>query len=233
MLFDLDGEPVDKTDQRPVYSERFIHSEMYKARPDVNSVVHSHSPTVVPFTVTNVPLKPIRAAFFYPEVPLFDTRDTAGWTNLLISDRKLGKALAEKLGVPVAFVAFGSSGELANAAEAGAWDVAFMPVDDERRQKLAFGPDYVLFQSTYLVPPGSPIQRFEEVDRPGVRVFGVENTTTARSAARALKQATLTNVKSGDDIYEAARSGKADAVALGRRRPLLLRALNDLYREAA
>jgi HCOMODA/2-hydroxy-3-carboxy-muconic semialdehyde decarboxylase len=61
-------------------------------------VVHSHSPTVVPFTVTNVPLKPIRAAFFYPEVPLFDTRDAAGWTNLLISDRKLGRALAEKLG---------------------------------------------------------------------------------------------------------------------------------------
>src|SRR3954463_5277717 len=102
----------------------------------------------------------------------------------------LGKALAERLGVPVAYVVFGSSGELANAAETGAWDVAFMPVDDERRQKLAFGPDYVLFQSTYLVPPGSRIQKFEEVDRPGVRVFGVENTTTARSAARALKQAT-------------------------------------------
>src|SRR4051794_26528817 len=101
----------------------------------------------------------------------------------------LGKALAERLGVPVAYVVFGSSGELANAAETGAWDVAFMPVDDERRQKLAFGPNYVLFQSTYLVPPGSPIQRLEEVDRPSVRVFGVENTTTARSAARALKQA--------------------------------------------
>ena len=61
-------------------------------------MVHSHSPTVVPFTVTKVPLKPIRAAFFYPEVPVFDTRDVAGWTNLLISDRELGKALAEKLG---------------------------------------------------------------------------------------------------------------------------------------
>jgi ribulose-5-phosphate 4-epimerase/fuculose-1-phosphate aldolase len=97
MEFGLDGEPV-RDDSRPVYSERFIHSEIYRARPDVNGVVHSHSPTVVPFTVTKVPLKPIRASFFYPEVPLFDTRDVAGWTNLLISNRELGRALAEKLG---------------------------------------------------------------------------------------------------------------------------------------
>lgn len=97
MEFGMDGEPI-RDDGRPIYSERFIHSEIYRARPDVNGVVHSHSPTVVPFTVTDVPLKPIRAPFFYPEVPLFDTRDVAGFTNLLISDRKLGKALAEKLG---------------------------------------------------------------------------------------------------------------------------------------
>jgi HCOMODA/2-hydroxy-3-carboxy-muconic semialdehyde decarboxylase len=97
MEFGMDGEVIGN-DKRPVYSERFIHSEIYNARPDVHGVVHSHSPTVVPFTVTNVPLKPIRASFFYPEVPLFDTRDTAGFTNLLISNRALGKALAETLG---------------------------------------------------------------------------------------------------------------------------------------
>jgi ribulose-5-phosphate 4-epimerase/fuculose-1-phosphate aldolase len=97
MVFGLDGEPI-KDDGRPIYSERFIHSEIYKARPDVNSVVHSHSPTVVPFSVTNHPLLPIRHGFLYPEVPVFDTRDAAGWTDLLISDPMLGKALAEKLG---------------------------------------------------------------------------------------------------------------------------------------
>ena len=95
--FGMDGEPVSN-DGRSVYSERFIHSEIYKARPDVNSVVHTHSPTVVPFSVTNEPLRPIRAGFFYPEVPVFDTRDAAGWTDLLISNQALGKALAEKLG---------------------------------------------------------------------------------------------------------------------------------------
>jgi HCOMODA/2-hydroxy-3-carboxy-muconic semialdehyde decarboxylase len=95
--FGLDGE-LTKPDERPVYSERFIHSEVYRARPDVKGVVHSHSPTVVPFSVTQVPLKPIRAAFFYPEVPVFDTRSAAGWTNLLISTQALGKALAQTLG---------------------------------------------------------------------------------------------------------------------------------------
>jgi ribulose-5-phosphate 4-epimerase/fuculose-1-phosphate aldolase len=97
MEFGMDGEPVKDTGT-PIYSERFIHSEIYKARPDVNSVVHTHSPTVVPFSVTNEPLLPIRAGFFYPEVPVFDTRDAAGWTDLLISNQMLGKALAEKLG---------------------------------------------------------------------------------------------------------------------------------------
>jgi ribulose-5-phosphate 4-epimerase/fuculose-1-phosphate aldolase len=96
MEFGLDGELV-QAGPRPIYSERFIHSEVYRLRPDVHSVVHSHSPTVVPFTVTQVPLKPIRAPFLYPEVPVFDTRDVAGFTNLLISNRALGRALAEKL----------------------------------------------------------------------------------------------------------------------------------------
>ena len=97
MTFDMDANVVGK-DDRPVYSERFIHSEIYKARPDVNSVVHTHSPTVVPFSVTDEPLRPIRAGFFYPAVPVFDTRDAAGWTDLLISNAALGRALAEKLG---------------------------------------------------------------------------------------------------------------------------------------
>jgi ribulose-5-phosphate 4-epimerase/fuculose-1-phosphate aldolase len=97
MLFGLDGEAIGN-DKRPVYSERFIHSEMYRARPDVHSVVHSHSPTVVPFTVTQVPLKPIRGPFLYPEVPVFDTRDAAGFTDLLIKNPALGQAVAEKLG---------------------------------------------------------------------------------------------------------------------------------------
>jgi HCOMODA/2-hydroxy-3-carboxy-muconic semialdehyde decarboxylase len=97
MLFGLDGEPI-KDDGRPIYSERFIHSEVYKARPDVNAVVHTHSPTVVPFSVTQEPLKPIRAPFFYPEVPVWEIREAGGWTDLLVKNRELGRSLAETLG---------------------------------------------------------------------------------------------------------------------------------------
>src|SRR5450631_1848965 len=76
MEFGLDGELIAR-DERPVYSERFIHSEVYKARPDVNAVVHSHSPTVVPFSVTEEPLRAISsvASFLACGCPVFEIRD--------------------------------------------------------------------------------------------------------------------------------------------------------------
>lgn len=97
LAFDANGEP-----QQPgpsVYQERFIHSEIYRARPDVDAIVHSHSPTVIPFSVTRMPMRPIRAAFFYPDVPNFEIRDaTSEWTNLLVKSPELGAALARTLG---------------------------------------------------------------------------------------------------------------------------------------
>jgi ribulose-5-phosphate 4-epimerase/fuculose-1-phosphate aldolase len=97
--FDLDGKPIDGRN-RPIYSERFIHSEAYKARPDVNAVVHSHSPAVVPFSVTQVPLRPIHntASFLAAGVPVFEMRKVAGMTNNLVTDSARGKALIDVLG---------------------------------------------------------------------------------------------------------------------------------------
>jgi ribulose-5-phosphate 4-epimerase/fuculose-1-phosphate aldolase len=106
MEFDLDGKPIDQRG-RPVYSERFIHSEIYKARPDVNSVMHSHSPTVIPFGASQVPMRPImnQAGFLVPDVPIFEMRKVAGSRSLLVTDPALGKALAETLGSrPVALM---------------------------------------------------------------------------------------------------------------------------------
>jgi ribulose-5-phosphate 4-epimerase/fuculose-1-phosphate aldolase len=98
MEFDLDSNPVDGSG-RGTYKERFIHGEIYKARADVNAVIHSHSPTVVPFSVTKFPLKPIlhNAAFLGAGPPVFDIRDAAGATNLLVETPALGRALAERL----------------------------------------------------------------------------------------------------------------------------------------
>jgi len=100
MEFDLDSRPVDQRG-RLMYLERFIHGEIYKARPDVNAIVHSHSPAVVPFSVVpKVKLQPIchMSAFLAEGVPNFEIRDAAGMTDLLIRDNPLGRALAETLG---------------------------------------------------------------------------------------------------------------------------------------
>jgi len=104
--FDADAKPV-KAGGPPVYSERFIHSEIYRARPDVMAVIHSHSPTVIPFSVTQVRLRPVAttASFLSPAVPVFEMRQSGGMTNLLVEDTIRGKALAEVLGAhPVALM---------------------------------------------------------------------------------------------------------------------------------
>ena len=128
----------------------------------------------------------------------------------------LGAILAQRLGTPVVYVVYANSGELTEASGKGEWDIAFLPVDAERIKKVDFGPNYYLFVSTYLVAPGSSIGSLAEVDRPGVRVAGVENTTTIRSARRALKNALVTGVGSGDELFDLLRQGRADAVAMGR-----------------
>jgi HCOMODA/2-hydroxy-3-carboxy-muconic semialdehyde decarboxylase len=97
--FDLESRPVDQRG-RKMYLERFIHGEIYKARPDVNAIVHSHSPTVIPFGVSSVKLQPIchMSAFLGGGVPNFEIREAAGMTDLLIRSAKLGAALAHSLG---------------------------------------------------------------------------------------------------------------------------------------
>src|SRR5690242_15544432 len=99
LTFDLDGNALDATAQR-VYLERFIHGEIYRARPDVEAVVHSHSPSVIPFAATRTPLRPVfhMSGFIGPGSTLFEIRDVAGDTDLLIRDAALGRALAAALG---------------------------------------------------------------------------------------------------------------------------------------
>jgi HCOMODA/2-hydroxy-3-carboxy-muconic semialdehyde decarboxylase len=99
MEYDLDSNPVDQQG-RLMYIERYIHGEIYKARPDVNAVVHSHSPTVIPFSVTTVKLRPIchMSAFLKHDVPNFEIRDCDGMTDLLIRNAKHGAGLAGVLG---------------------------------------------------------------------------------------------------------------------------------------
>src|SRR5262249_49196020 len=129
---------------------------------------------------------------------------------------ELGTALAQWLKVPVELVEDDSSGKVIAATEANAWDVTFVPVDDDRRRVVDFGAPYHLLQSTYLVAPGSAIKTVEEVNRAGVRVAGVEGTATFRAAQRTAPNATPVNVKGPDEGVELMRAGKVDAIALSR-----------------
>ena len=97
--YDVDSNPVDPQGRESV-RERFIHGEIYRMRPEVMAVVHSHSPSVIPFGVTKSKLRPIyhMASFLWSGVPLFEIRDTRPDNDLLIRDIPLGKALAHSLG---------------------------------------------------------------------------------------------------------------------------------------
>ncbi len=98
MEHDLDGNPVDGHGRTP-YKERFIHSEIYRVRPDVKAVVHCHTPSLIPFGVTKKPLRPMyhQSAFLAAGVPVFEIRDAGGMTNMLIETAPLGRALAKTL----------------------------------------------------------------------------------------------------------------------------------------
>jgi ribulose-5-phosphate 4-epimerase/fuculose-1-phosphate aldolase len=99
--FDENSAPIDQRG-RELYSERFIHGEILRSRPEVQSVVHSHSPAVLPFSVTGAPLKAlIHVAYFLgtQPAPVFEIRDADGEDNaMLVNTARSGAALARSLG---------------------------------------------------------------------------------------------------------------------------------------
>lgn len=99
VCYDYDGNALSDTTERP-YLERFIHGEIYRARPDVVAVVHSHSSSVIPFAITKNMLKPVyhMSGFLGKGSAHFEIRDAGGNTDMLIRSSYLGEALAKSLG---------------------------------------------------------------------------------------------------------------------------------------
>ena len=99
MVFDLDSNPLGG-DARNPYLERFIHGEIYRIRPDVQAIVHSHSPSVIPFAASSARLRPIyhMSGFLTGETRVFDIRHKFGCTDMLVRNRDHGAALAADLG---------------------------------------------------------------------------------------------------------------------------------------
>jgi polar amino acid transport system substrate-binding protein len=142
----------------------------------------------------------------------FAVKDECGAVRGVTVD--LLRGFAEALNLPLELQVFDNSGQVTDAVTGGACDVAFMPHDAARAEKVDFGPAYFIIESTYLVLAGSSIDSIEAVNRPGVRIVAIANTTTGRSARRTAPQAHFEEVAGVDLMVEKARSGQGDAFAL-------------------
>jgi polar amino acid transport system substrate-binding protein len=125
----------------------------------------------------------------------------------------MAKAIADRLGVAVRYVPFPAPGALADAVDAGAWDIGLIGAEPQRAAKIAFSPAYVEIEATYMVPPGSPLRAIDAVDADGVRI-----ASTARAAydlwlERNIRHATVVRTASLDQAYEAFARDRLEALA--------------------
>jgi len=142
----------------------------------------------------------------------FAIKDDRGQVRGVTVD--LLRGFADALKLPLDLHVFSNSGQVTDAVASGSCDLTFMPQDAARAEKVDFGPAYYFIESTYLVPVGSTIQSIDEVNRPGVRIVAIANTTTARSARRTAPNASVQEVPSVEQMTEMARKGEGDAFAL-------------------
>lgn len=162
------------------------------------------------------PKGPVRIAIAISPAPsaLYAVRDAGGQYKGVTVD--LGNALAARLGRPVQFVAYASTGEITAAGDKDAWDVTFMPHDAARAKLVDFGVAYHLLQSTLLVVERAKANTLAEVDRADIRIAGVEGTATGRAASAYYKQAKIVWVRGVDDAVALVNAGNAEAIGLSR-----------------
>jgi polar amino acid transport system substrate-binding protein len=127
----------------------------------------------------------------------------------------LGRALAAKLGVPVALVEYPNVARIADGARTGAWDIAFLALD-ARAGDMEFTPIYMQVEDTYLVRTGSPIHTTADADRPNVRIAVLNRSVPDLFLSKTLKQASLIRAETRIAAFELLRSGQADAFAANR-----------------
>jgi polar amino acid transport system substrate-binding protein len=125
----------------------------------------------------------------------------------------LAHELGRRLGVPVEIVSYESAGALADSADKGAWEVAFLGAEPQRANQIDFTAAYLEIEAIYMVPPGSPIKTMAEVDRKGVRVI-----TTAKAAydlflQRNLKNASLHHEANADAVFKTFVAEKMEVLA--------------------
>ncbi len=125
----------------------------------------------------------------------------------------MARAIADKLGVPVQYVPFAKPGELADEAGKNVWDIGLIGAEPQRAEKIAFSAAYVEIESTYLVPPGSPLKTIADVDAKGVRIVSTARAAYDLWLERNIKNAELLRVNSMDEAFAKFTGEKLEALA--------------------
>jgi len=125
----------------------------------------------------------------------------------------LGRELASRLGVKPDFVKFDAAGKLADGVKKGMWDVAFLGNEPARANEIAFTPAYLEIPVTYLVPAGSPLKSFADVDQPGVRIAVADQSAYHLFLTRSLKKAELVAADGIEGSYKMFADLKLEALA--------------------
>ncbi len=167
MLFEFDGSPVDDEGGgggRKPYLERFIHGAIYEARPDVHSVVHNHAHSVIPYSVTKTPMRPIQHTFarIGADIPVWDIHDRFGDTNMLVSNVEQGRDLAACLAANVVVLMRGHGCTVTAPSITEAVLTSIYLQTNAKLQRDAMG----LGEVTYLTP--GEIDASSQINQPPV-----------------------------------------------------------------
>jgi polar amino acid transport system substrate-binding protein len=125
----------------------------------------------------------------------------------------LSRELARRIGVPVELVPYDAAGKITDAVRTGAWDVAYLAVDPQRANEIAFTAPYVEIEGTYLVPAGSPLRTIDDVDRDGVRIAVSAKSAYDLFLSRSLQHAQIVRAPSNPASIDLFTSDKLEAVA--------------------
>jgi polar amino acid transport system substrate-binding protein len=125
----------------------------------------------------------------------------------------VARKIAQSLNVPIEFVTFETAGGMADAVTTGVWDIAFLANEPERAGGILFSPPYLQIEAGYLVPPGSAIRSFSEVDQPGLRIAIALKSAYDLFLSRTLQHAGLVRAQGMPASYEVFLTQKLDVLA--------------------
>jgi polar amino acid transport system substrate-binding protein len=157
------------------------------------------------------PTGTLRAAVNYGNIVIAQ-KDPAGGDPRGVGP-ELAREIARRLGVPIQYVAYDTAGKVADAVKQGAWDIAFLAVDPERANEIAFSAPYVQIEGTYMVRADSPLGAIADFDREGIRISVGLKTAYDLYLTRNIRHARLIRSATSQAAIDEFAAGKADAVA--------------------